>query len=29
LRQLYGDYGYINFTAVPTPRVEQDRGTSS
>jgi outer membrane protein assembly factor BamA len=27
LRQLYGDYGYINFTAVPTLRVEQDRGT--
>jgi hypothetical protein len=25
LRQLYGDNGYINFTAVPTPRVEQDK----
>jgi outer membrane protein assembly factor BamA len=27
LRQLYGDYGYINFTAVPTLQLDKDRGT--
>jgi outer membrane protein insertion porin family len=27
LRQLYGDYGYINFTAVPTFQLDRDRGT--
>jgi outer membrane translocation and assembly module TamA len=27
LRQLYGDYGYINFTAVPALRLDKDRGT--
>jgi outer membrane protein assembly factor BamA len=27
LRQLYGDYGYINFTAVPTLQLDNDRGT--
>jgi Surface antigen variable number repeat len=27
LRQLYGDYGYLNFTAVPAPRLDKDRGT--
>ena len=27
LRQLYGDYGYINFTAVPTPQLDKDRST--
>jgi hypothetical protein len=27
LRQLYGDIGHINFTAVPTLRVDKDRGT--
>ena len=27
LRQLYGDHGYINFTAVPTPQLDKDRGT--
>ena len=27
LRQLYGDYGYINFTAVPTLQLDKNRGT--
>jgi hypothetical protein len=27
LRQLYGDYGYINFTAVPMLKLDKDRGT--
>lgn len=27
LRQLYGDYGYINFTAVPQLQLDRDRGT--
>ena len=27
LRHLYGDHGYINFSAVPSVQVEQDRGT--
>jgi hypothetical protein len=27
LRELYGDYGYINFTAVPTLQLDKDRGT--
>jgi outer membrane protein assembly factor BamA len=27
LRQLYGDHGYINFSAVPNVQVEQDRDT--
>jgi hypothetical protein len=27
LRQLYGDNGYINFTAVPTVQLDKDRGT--
>jgi hypothetical protein len=27
LRQLYGDYGYINFTAVPTLQLDKDQGT--
>ena len=27
LRQLYGDYGYINFTAVPVLQLNKDRGT--
>jgi outer membrane protein assembly factor BamA len=27
LRQLYGDHGYINFTAVPTLQLDRDRGT--
>jgi outer membrane protein assembly factor BamA len=27
LRQLYGDYGYINFTAVPALQLDKDRGT--
>jgi outer membrane protein assembly factor BamA len=28
LRLLYGDHGYINFTAVPTLQVEQGQGTT-
>jgi hypothetical protein len=27
LRQLYGDHGYINFTAVPTLQLDKDRAT--
>jgi len=27
LRQLYGDYGYINFTAVPGVQLDKDQGT--
>ena len=27
LRQLYGDHGYINFTAVPTLQLDKDGGT--
>jgi outer membrane translocation and assembly module TamA len=27
LRQLYGDYGYLNFTVVPQLRIDKDRGT--
>ncbi len=27
LNQLYGDHGYINFTAVPTLQLDKDRGT--
>jgi outer membrane protein assembly factor BamA len=27
LRQLYGDFGYINFTAVPTLQLVKDRRT--
>jgi hypothetical protein len=27
LRQLYGDNGYINFTAVPSLQLDKDRGT--
>jgi len=27
LRELYEDYGYINFTAVPTLKLDKDRGT--
>ncbi len=27
LRQLYGDYGYINFAAVPHLQLDKDRGT--
>jgi outer membrane protein assembly factor BamA len=27
LRQLYGDYGYFNFTAVPELQLVKDRGT--
>jgi outer membrane protein assembly factor BamA len=27
LRLIYGDHGYINFTAVPTLQIDRDRGT--
>jgi outer membrane protein assembly factor BamA len=27
LRELYEDYGYINFAAVPTLQLDKDRGT--
>src|ERR1700733_13374137 len=27
-RQLYGDYGYFNFTAVPELQLDKDRGTA-
>ena len=27
MRQLYGDYGYLNFTVVPQLQIDRDRGT--